>query len=349
LVISAYKPNGGLEERFRLEAGSVEGVWDFVRSHLRQLPVFVEKIGKAEVIAERQDYYLYDRMVAYHVRHGVLVPLSAGEFCAGLGQKFVHRDGMYFLPEQAAEYDRKRLKVAQLEDLPLFVLDEASAVQWLRYQLKNKPQTFQELHPQFIQEIGGWRKHEQLPELKTMLAENFLVYSGREALPKQIVAWLKCSETHRAKIEALEKGQKGGGALETGDLVLLRAAKDRWYVPDPNQAQDLEKLRERALLREFWEYLPAGYKPKPVQDAGLQGVALPGMEDALKAPPAPRDKRLKVIRTEAVRAGFKFCYQNRDYQTIIAIARRIPEEVLQEDPKLLMWYDHALTRTGEET
>ncbi len=43
LVISAYKPNGGLEKRFHLEAGTEEGVWDFVRTHLRQLPVFVEK------------------------------------------------------------------------------------------------------------------------------------------------------------------------------------------------------------------------------------------------------------------------------------------------------------------
>ena len=40
LVISAYKPNGGLDERFKLEAGLEDGVWDFVRSHLRQLPVF---------------------------------------------------------------------------------------------------------------------------------------------------------------------------------------------------------------------------------------------------------------------------------------------------------------------
>src|SRR6266850_3879777 len=39
LVISAYKPNGGLENRFYLEAGTEEGVWDFMRTHLQQLPV----------------------------------------------------------------------------------------------------------------------------------------------------------------------------------------------------------------------------------------------------------------------------------------------------------------------
>ena len=51
LVISAYKPNGGLETRFRLHAGTVAGVWDFVRTHLRQLPVFVAKNDRAEVVA----------------------------------------------------------------------------------------------------------------------------------------------------------------------------------------------------------------------------------------------------------------------------------------------------------
>ena len=41
-------------------------MWDFVRTHLRQLPVFVAKDGQAETIAERQSYLLFDRMVAFH-------------------------------------------------------------------------------------------------------------------------------------------------------------------------------------------------------------------------------------------------------------------------------------------
>jgi predicted RNA-binding Zn-ribbon protein involved in translation (DUF1610 family) len=77
LVISAYKPDGGLEERFHLETGTEEGVWDFIRTHLKQLPVFVTKNGRAEIIAERQNYLLFDRMVAYHVQ-GLdnFIPLS---------------------------------------------------------------------------------------------------------------------------------------------------------------------------------------------------------------------------------------------------------------------------------
>ncbi len=59
-------------------------------------------------------------------------------------------------------------------------------------------------------------------------------------------------------------------------------------------------------------------------------------------------EKLKVFRLEAVRAGFKKAWQERDYATIIAVARKIPEKILQEDPKLIMWYDQAVTRMGGE-
>jgi len=326
LIISAYKPNGDLEERFKLEAGTEEGVWDFVRTHLKQLPVFVSKDGQAEVIAERQNYLLFDRMLAFHVQRGVMVPLSAAEFYAGLAQRFPERDGMYFLPEQVAEYDKKRMTVREVLQLDLFVTDEASAIQWLKQQLLKKPQTFQELHPQFLKEIGGWQKHEKPLELSELLEQNFLRYDGKGSIPAQIVSWLKQSgEMRKAIQDALasgtaieENGALAFSALSPQSSLLITRSKDRWYVPDPNKASDLEKLRERSLLKEFEDYRTS------------------------------TQKRLKVFRLEAVRAGFKKAWQERDYATIITVARKIPENVLQEDPKLLMWYDQALTRSGED-
>jgi len=303
LVISAYKPNRGLEDRFKLTAGTEEGVWDFVRTHLAQLPVFVASEGRAEIIAERQNYLLFDRMVAFHVQRGVTVPLSAGEFYAGLEQRFPSREGMYFLPEQAAEYDKKRMSVQEVAQLQLFVTDESSAIQWLKQQLAKKPQTFQELHPQFLKETGGWQKHEKPLELSQLLEQNFLRYDGRGEVPSQIHSYLS---TNFKELRNLPKGAPD----------LMAKAKDRWYVPDPNKAGDLERLRERSLLREFEEYRES------------------------------KQRRLKVFRLEAVRAGFKKAWQERDYSTIITVAGRIPENVLQEDPKLLMWYDQALTRMG---
>jgi DNA modification methylase len=329
LVISAYKPNGGLEARFKLEAGTEEGVWDFVRTHLKQLPRFVAKDGRAEVIAERQSYLLFDRMVAFHVQHGVTVPLSAAEFYQGLAQRFSDRDGMYFLPDQAAEYDKKRMTVKEVLQLQFYVTDESSAIQWLNQQVTAKPQTFQELHPQFLKEISGWEKYEKPLELSELLAQNFLCHDGKDDVPNQIHSYLS------SNFKDLRK-------LRKDDPALRAKAKDRWYVPDPNKAIDLEKLRERALLREFWEYLPPGYEP--IKAGSFEGF-LPGLVP--KPGPIPAGKKIKVLRLEAVRAGFKHCWQTRDYRTIIAVAQRIPESVLQEDPKLLMWYDQALTRTGD--
>ena len=304
LVISAYKPNYGLEARFELAAGTEEGVWDFVRTHLRHLPVFVARDDRAEVIAERQNSLLFDRMVAFHVQRGVLVPLAAAEFHAGLATRFPERDGMFFLPEQVSEYDRRRLNAKALEQLSLFVDDEASAIQWLRQTLIAKPQTFQDVHPHFIRELRGWQKHERMPELSTLLAQNFLRYDGAGEVPSQIHGYLS---TNFKELRNLEKD----------DATLRAKARDRWYVPDPRKAGDLEKLRERALLREFDDY-----------------------RDSV-------ERRLRVFRLEAVRAGFRHAWQRQDYATIINVAQKIPDAVLQEDPKLLMWYDQALTRSPE--
>jgi DNA modification methylase len=305
LIISAYKPNGGLEDRFKLSAGTEEGAWDFIRTHLKQLPVFVSKDGRAEVIAERQHYLLFDRMVAFHVQRGVTVPLSAAEFYGGLEQRFSPRDGMYFLPEQVAEYDKKRLTVKEVLQLELFVIDESSAIQWLRQQLTRKPQTAGELNPQFMQEIGGWQKNEKMLELDEILEQNFLRYDGKGEVPSQIHSYLS---TNFKELRNLPKD----------DPALRAKGKDRWYVPDPNKVVDREKFRERILLKEFQEYREA------------------------------KQKRLKVFRLEAVRAGFKKAWQEHDYDTIIAVARKIPENVLQEDSKLLMWHGGAVTRRGED-
>jgi DNA methylase. len=304
LIISAYKPNGGFQERFEVHAETEEGVWDFVKTHLKYLPVTKMQGKELANIPERDPRILFDQMVAYHVQRGYLVPISSQDFQKGLAQRFPERDGMYFLPQQVSEYDKKMLAGASVAQTTLYVTDEASAIQWLRLHLKERPKTFQEIHPEFIQETQrGWSKNEVGLELALLLEQNFLQYDGNGEVPKQIVSYLRANW----------KDFKG---LPDDHPSLRKKARDRWYVPDPNRASDLEKLRERALLKEF-----EGYK-----------------KDA---------KKLKVFRIEAVRTGFKKAWQEKDYQTIIGISKRIPVNVLEEDPKLLMWYDQAVTRSGE--
>jgi len=303
LVISAYKPNGGFEARFEKEATTEEGVWDFIRTHLGYLPITKGSIGKLEFIAERDPRILFDQVVAYYVRKGYMVPISSQEFQLELAQRFAERDGMFFLPEQVAEYDKKKMQVKELVQVSLFVSDESSAIAWLRQQLKQKPQTFQDLNPQFMQETSGWSKNEKMLELSTLLEENFLMYEGAGKVPEQI-------HTH------LSTNWKDLRNLDKEDPRLVEKAKNRWYVPDPNKAGDLEKVREKSLLKEFEAY-------------------------------KTEKKKLKLFRIEAVRAGFKKSWQERDYGTIIAIAEKIPNNVLEEDPKLLMWYDQSITRVGD--
>ena len=303
LVISAYKPNGGLEERFRITAGTEDGAWEFVRTHLGQLPVFAEREGRSEVMLERQDFLLFDRMVAFHVQRDVTVPLSAADFYVGLRERFPERDGMFFLPEQIPRYDTRRFRVKGLFEPSVVVRDEETAIRWLRAELRKKPQTFQELHPNFIREIGGWSKHETPLELSLLLEENFLCYEGDGPVPGPIHAYLSTAYKDLRKLAK--------------DATLLRQrAERRWYLPDPTKAPEMEMLRQRALLREFRKYA------------------------------SDETRRLRVVRLEAVRAGFLEAWQRKDYATILAVGNKIPRDALHEDSKLLRWYDNALTRSG---
>lgn len=178
LVISAYKPKDGFKREFINKAGSVETAWAFVREHLSNLPVVVVKGKQIEILSERQAILLFDRMVAYHIMQGIPVPIDATDFYKGLDEKFLKRDDMYFLLDQVNEYDTARIK-ADVEPIQfsMFVTNEKSAIAWLYQQLDEKnggPQNYADLQPKFMQEVKTVDRNEKMPELQTMLEENFL-------------------------------------------------------------------------------------------------------------------------------------------------------------------------------
>ena len=270
LVISAYKPKDSFRAEIMASAGTEETAWGFVRQHLENIPVVVIKDNRIEIISERQGYLLFDRMVAYHIMNGLPVPIDATDFYRGLDEKFLKRDGMYFLPDQVNEYDTARI-TTDVENIQytLFVSDEKSAISWLYQQLSETadgPQTYAELQPKFMQEVKTVEKYEDMPELATLLEENF-----------------------------------------------LQDEKGRWYIPDRTKEGDIIKLREKKLWKEFEGYMNSKGK-------------------------------LKLFRSEAIRLGFSRLWKDKNYQAIVDIAERLPEQTIQEDANLLMYYDISLSR-----
>lgn len=273
LIISAYKPTEEFEVKFSIEGGSVQGAWEFIRQHLEQLPMPDAQAGNIQIQAERTPYLLYDRMLAFHLVRGLTIPLSSSEFYQGLSQHWLMRDGMAFTPSQAFAYDQLRLNSEKVEQLSLFVTDEASAIQWLRSELNpttgNGSQTYSDLQPKFLRQLHQER-YEKLPELQVILRQSF-----------------------------------------------LQDEQERWFVPDLEKQADLEALREQALLHEFDEY--------------SRGTG-----------------KIKVFRAEAIKAGFSRSWAEHAYDRIVQVGDRLPEQALQEDPKLKLYYDNALNRARKQ-
>lgn len=265
LAISCYKPSDKILS-FVQKDGNLN-VWTFVEEHLAHLPNYLEKNGCLQNVAERDQRILYDRVISYYVQNNLPVPVDAQEFQQGLRERFVERDGMFFTAVQAADYEEKRKKTSGVTTLLLYVNDEANGIEWLRNKLSESPQTYQQLQPEWMKAINGIRKGDILPELKTILEENF-----------------------------------------------IETAEGKWRLPNSQDDADMDALRRKALMREFNLYRDQALRPK---------------------------SKLREVRVEAIREGLSQCYKAKDFATIVAVCNKIPENLLNEDPQILMFYNMA--------
>ena len=55
--------------------------------------------------------------------------------------------------------------------------------------------------------------------------------------------------------------------------------------------------------------------------------------------------RIKEVHAEAVREGFKQCFKDKDFATILLVGDKIPQNILTEDEVLLQYYDIAQMRS----
>lgn len=255
LVITAYKPRESFIREFQRNAGDPEMAWAFVRQHLRNVPVTADgnHDGKLDIIAERQDYLLFDRMVAWHIMNGIPVPMDAHTFYEGLRQRFLERDGMFFLPDQVNEYDDKRahmeLDTAQLS---FIVTDEKNAIQWLNYILAQGPMTYQEIQPLYMQELHQSRQ-EKMPELLDMLKENFVQDDKGAWYVPDLTNAADLAKVRRKALlkEFWDSCATGKGKLKVFRMEAIRAGFDEcWKTRDFKTIVAVGERLPEAVLQE---------------------------------------------------------------------------------------------------
>ena len=133
-------------------------------------------------------------------------------------------------------------------------------------------------------------------------------------------SWQTYSDLQPKWMQALNGTRKGDIIPELRDLLnenFIEESDGRWRTPNAQDDVDMEKLRMKALLREWKIYVEAAQKPRT---------------------------KLKEVRVEALRAGFHQCWKDKDFATIILVGDKIPQNLLTEDEKLLLFYDMASSK-----
>lgn len=120
-------------------------------------------------------------------------------------------------------------------------------------------------------------------------------------------------------MQSIQKGKKGDKLPELRDILEENFIEEEgyWRLPDPEKEADLDKMRTKKLLREFKTYVEIASKPKG---------------------------KIKEARLEALRTGFKQCYKDKDFATIVKVGNRIDQDLLMEDEQLLQYYQIATRR-----
>mgnify|MGYP006082033597 CR=1 FL=1 len=187
------------------------------------------------------------------------------------------------------------------------------------------------LRERFIERDGMFFTNEQVQEYDKKKAENpeFIQLSILISSEQDGVLWLKNLLSDKSLayqdiqplwIQALAGARKGDVIPELAAILEDNFLEDdvgKWFVPNPEKEADLEKLRTKRLLKQFETYKAEAFKPKG---------------------------KIKEVRVEALRAGFKEAYQEKDFKTIVQIGDRIPNNLLMEDEVLLQFYDIAVSR-----
>ena len=240
LVINAYKPKESFTKSFLQKAG-LDLELDFIKMHLNKLPI--------EPNIERSQQMLYSKLLAQYIQNGFEVRLDATDFYTLLNDNFEERDGYWFNHDQILQYEQKLKLIDKIseEDLRQTILgisDEKSAIIWLA-QFLQISRTYDEIFIEFSKNL--LTSEDKIPELKTILEENFVTEGGKYRLPSDI--------------ERSEKEEVRG----------KRLMKEFNEIFDEAQSQrKIKEVRKEALLYGLMKF----YKEKDVEKIKFLGKRL---------------------------------------------------------------------------
>ena len=179
LVINAYKPEMSFSKSFSKQYG-VNLESKFLDLHLNKLPISQN--------IERTEQMLYSKYLAQYLQNGFEVRLDSSDFSNILRTNYVERDGFWFTEIQAMKYDEnlskhELLKKIDLKQSILGIDDEKTALIWLSQFLK-EPKTYDEIYKEYVKKLII--SQDNIPELKELLDENFIITDGKYTLPSNI-------------------------------------------------------------------------------------------------------------------------------------------------------------------
>lgn len=187
----------------------------------------------------------------------------------------------------------------------------------------------QGLKDRFIERDGMYFTADQVAQYdeKKRQAPDFLPMGLIVSDEANGIQWLKNKLRNEAFTysEIQPEWMQALNGLRRGDIIpgldqlleenFIKEDNGKWRLPNIQDDKDVNALRTKSLLKEFKLYVEMASKPKA---------------------------KIKEARVEALRAGFKDCYVKKDFQTIVNVGDKIPQNLRDEDEVLLQFYDIAL-------
>lgn len=200
------------------------------------------------------------------------------------------------------------------------------------YSIPMDAQEFQQgLRDRFIERDGMFFNADQVVEYdeKKSHSSGFVSMGIIISDEAEGIQWLKnflrvkpktYQEIQPEWMQAINGVRKGDILPELREILeenFIEMDDGKWRIPNVHDGTDKEVLRTKTLIREFKSYVEQAKLPKG---------------------------KLSQVRLEALREGFKQCYINKDFKTIVVVGDKLPQDLRDSDPTVSQFYEIALNK-----